>query len=216
MGGHIGRLLPAVQLYRPTKQLHPVSPGAGNGHVLQIQAADALHADVLRQDLLAPGQIGENTDLPSCIQSFHVGGGILLGVTLGLSLLQRLGKGDAAFYHPSENIVGGAVKDAHYLLDPVPRKTLEQRAQYRDASAYAGFKEVIDVFLSGNRKKLPPMGSHQLLVRGDNVLAGHKGPAGEVQRHLGAADGLHHHVQLSVVLQHREVLYRDVRVRRGG
>ena len=51
----------------------------GDGHVLKIQAADALGVDTLGQDLLPPGQIGEDADLPPRVQPLHVRSGILLG-----------------------------------------------------------------------------------------------------------------------------------------
>ena len=44
-------------------------------------------------DVLAAGQSGQDADLAAGVVTVHVGGGVLLGVAVVLSLLERLLKG---------------------------------------------------------------------------------------------------------------------------
>ena len=60
------------------------------------------------------------------------------------------------------------------------------------------------------------MGGHQLLIGGDHMLSRQQGAAGKFQRGLGSANGLHHQLQLRVVLQDGKILYRFIRIGRFG
>ena len=51
------------------------------------------------------------------------------------------------------------------------------------------------------------MGGHQLLVGTDHALASLQGTLGEVQGSAYAADGLHHHIDLGIVLNDLKVLH---------
>ena len=62
-------------------------------------------------DMLSEGQGGQDADLAAGVVAVHIGGGVLLGIAVGLGLLQGLVKGQARLDHPGEDIVGGAVEE---------------------------------------------------------------------------------------------------------
>ena len=162
--------------------------------------------------MLAEGQGGQDADLPAGVVAVHVGGGVLLGVAVGLGLLQGLVEGQARLDHPGEDVVGGAVENAGDLVQLIGGQAGGEGAQDGDAPAHAGLKQIADPVLLGQLEQVIAVGGHQLLVGGHHALARLQGPLGEVQGHLGAADGLHHHVHLGVVLNDGEVLHKQVLV----
>ena len=48
------------------------------------------------------------------------------------------------------------------------------------------------------------------------MLSRQQGAAGKLQRGLGSANGLHHQLQLRIVLQDGKILYRFIRIGRFG
>ena len=123
-----------------------------------------------------------------------------------LGLLQGGLKAQPRPDHPGEDIVGGAVEDAGDLLDLVGGQALVQGSDDRDAAPHAGLEQIADPLVLGQLEQFAAVLGHQLLVGGDHTLARGQGPAGEIQGHLGPADGLHHDVDLWVVLDDAEVM----------
>ena len=155
-----------------SQQLHTITSGCGNIHILEIQRTDTLHADLRRLDFLSPGKVRKNTDLAACIDALHVSRGVGLRIALGLGLLQRLGKGNAALDHTGKDIIGGTVQNTCDLFDLVGSQALEQGAQQRNTTANACLKEIIHILFLCDLQKLPAMSCHQLLVGGHHVLSG--------------------------------------------
>ena len=157
----------------------------------------------------AEGDGGKDAQLAAGVVALHVGGGVLLGVAVGLGSLQGLLEGDPVLDHPGEDVVAGAVEDAADLQDVVGGHALAEGPQDGDAPAHAGLKEVDHPMLRRQVQQTPTMGGHQLLVGSDHALAGLQGPLGEVQGRAHAADGLHHHGDLRVALDGREVIHEE-------
>ena len=212
VGGHKGAHLALRLPDGAAQQLDLIAAGVGVSHVGQGHPTDALGGHLVGVHVLAEGQGGQDADLPAGVVAVHVGGGVLLGIAVGLGLLQGLIKGQARLDHPGEDVVGGAVEDAGDLVQLIGRQAGGEGAQDGDAPAHAGLEQVADPVLLGQLQQVIAVGGHQLLVGGDHALARLQGPLGEVQGHLGAADGLHHHVHLGVVLDHREVLHKQILV----
>ena len=144
--------------------------------------------------------------LPAGILALHVGGGVLLGVAVGLGPLQGLVEGHTVLDHAGEDIVCCSVEDAADLQNVVGRHAVAQGPQDGDAPAHAGLKEIDRAVLCRQGEQPGAMSRHQLLVGGDHTLACLQGPLGKVQGSAHAADGLHHHLDLRVVLNDGEVL----------
>lgn len=90
----------------------------------------------------------------------------------------------AGFLHLGEDIVAGAVHDAHHPLDPVSGQTLGQGLHNGDTACDGGLvAQGGVVFLSQFGEGLTVAGHHRL-VRGDHMLAGGERGFGQ---HLGGA-----------------------------
>ena len=198
MGGHKGAHLALRLPQAAAQELDLIAAGISVSHVSQGHLPDALGGHLLGIDVLAAGQSG------------HVGGGVLLGVAVVLGLLERLLKGEARLDHAGEDIVGGAVENTGDLLHLVGSQAVGERAQDGDTAAHAGLKEIADSVGLSQLQQLVAVGGHQLLVGGDHALTRLQGAGGELQSHLGSADGLHHHVHLGVVLNDGKVLHEAV------
>ena len=210
MGGHKGTHLALRLPQAAAQELDLIAAGISVSHVSQGHLPDALGGHLLGIDMLAAGQSGQDADLAAGVVTVHVGGGVLLGIAVVLGLLQGLLKGQASADHPGEDIVGGAVEDAGDLLHLVGSQAVGQGAQDGDTAAHAGLKEIADSVGLGQLQQLIAVGGHQLLVGGDHALARLQGAGGELQSHLGSADGLHHYVYLGVVLNDGKVLHEAV------
>ncbi len=68
------------------------------------------------------GNRGEDSDLVERVQAFYVGGRIGLGIAERLRGGQRLCEIAVLARHPGEDVVGGAVDDAHDPLDGIARQ----------------------------------------------------------------------------------------------
>ena len=211
MGLHIGADRPVLAGDGAAQQLQALAGGGGVGLVGQGDLGDAGGGDLVRQQVPAVGDGGEDAQLPAGVLALHVGGGVLLGVAVGLGTREGLGKGNMVLDHAGEDIVGGAVQNAADLQDLIGGHALAQGPQDGDAPAHAGLKEIDGVVLGGQVQQTAAVGGHQFFVGGDHALALLQGPLGEVQRSAHAADGLHDHVDLRVMLDDGEVLHKMLR-----
>ena len=169
-----------------------------NFHILQIQLGDALHRDLIGTYLMTEGKVGQNADLPSGINALNIGGGVCFGIALFLSQLQNLGKRRALLDHLGKDKVCGAIQNAVNLINAVCGHALRQRVQNGNAAANTGLEQIVDMILPCQFQQLTAMLGYQLLVGGNNVLPGHKAPAGIVIGCVHAANGLHNHLNFTV------------------
>jgi hypothetical protein len=101
--------------------------------------------------------------------------------------------------HAGEDVIGGAVDDAHHPADAVTGERLAQRPDQRDATTDRGLEEDVDARALGRLEQLPTMGGDELLVGGDDRLAAHQRLDDEAAGGLDAADDLDHDVDVGVV-----------------
>ena len=207
MWGHIGAHLPVGPANSPPQQLELLSTGVGIGHVGQGDAGDALRGHLPGVNMPPESQGGQDADLPAGVVALNVGGGVLLGVAVGLSLPQSVVKAQPRPDHTGEDIVGRTVEDTGDLLDLVGGQALVQGADDGDAAAHTGLKQIADPLLLGQPQQLAAVLRHQLLVGGNDTFARLQGPAGEIQRRLGPADGFHHDGHLRVLLNHGKIMH---------
>lgn len=89
MRGHIGANPAIVHPLGPPQQLNLLPRRLSVVHVRQRYPGDSLGGHLLRIDVPAKGDSGQNTDLPAGVIPFDVSGGVPLRVAVVLSLLQR-------------------------------------------------------------------------------------------------------------------------------
>ncbi len=176
-------------------EAHP--PGERDVHL--GDPADALVVDVVGGDGDSERDAGDDRRLGAGVVALHVGGGIGLGVTERLGLGQCVGVGRARLRHPREDVVGGAVDDAHHAGDALAHQRLAERPDDRDATRDGGLEEEVDAGALGRLEELRPVLGEQLLVAGDDRLARLEGGEDQVPRRLDAADELDDQVDVGVV-----------------
>ena len=154
---------------------------------------------VIHHHTRVEGDGGQNGDLGRSVEAVHVSGGISLGEAGGLGLAQGLVVVHGVVGHAGEHVVGRAVHDAHDRRDLVGDERVLERVDDGDAAAHARLEG--DLLAGGSRgvHDLLAVGGHERLVGGDHVLASGQGPQHHGARDGGAADELHHQVDVGVI-----------------
>ena len=184
---------------RKRQQLDDVAHVVGGVHVELRDVADTLGVDVVELHAAVEGDGRQDGDLRGGVEAVHVGGGIGLGEALRLGLGQRILVGQAVVDHAREHVVGGAVHDAHDGGDLVADEGMLQRLDDGDAAADAGLEAHFQVLLSGKVHDLVAEGGHERLVGCDHILTGSERVQYDRARDGGAADELHHDIDLGIV-----------------
>ena len=151
------------------------------------------------RDVLAKAEVGQDADLAPGVYTFHVRGGICLGIALLLRFAQGLLKALAHLYHLGEDIVRGAVEYAAHGTDLVGRKALADGPQYRYTATDAGLEEEVHALTARERGELKALFRNQLLVGCDHALAGFQAALVILVGQRRAAYALGHHLDLRVV-----------------
>ena len=142
---------------------------------------------------------GDDRGLGPGVVALHVGGRVGLGVAQRLSLGEGVGVRGARLGHPGEDVVGGAVDDAHHAGDALPHQRLAERTDDRDAPGHRRLEEQVDPGALGGLEELGPVLGEQLLVAGDHGLAGLEGGEDQLAGRFHPADELDHEVDVGVV-----------------
>ena len=121
-----------------------IAQAPGEVDVGAVMAGDALVVHVAGDHRGAERDGGDDGGLGPGVVALHVGGGVALGVAQLLRLGQGVGVGDARLGHPREDVVGGAVDDAHHPADALPHQRLAQRPDDRDAAGHGRLEEQVD------------------------------------------------------------------------
>ena len=141
---------------------------------------------------------GDDGGLGAGVVALHVGGGIGLGVAERLGLGQRVGVGRARLRHLREDVVGGAVDDAHHAGDALPHQRLAQRSDDGDAAGHRRFEEQVDPVALGGLEELGAVWASSSLLPVTTGLPALRALRMR-SRGLDPADELHHQVDAGVV-----------------
>ena len=164
------------------QQLDPIAHVTGGADVVDGQAADALKLHRVKGDTGAKGGGGQKRQLVPGVDAAHVQFGIRLEVAQLVGLFEDGSIRQARAFHPGQDIVAGAVHDAHDAGDFIPGQPLDQRFDHGNAASDGGLVADHAALGFGQfRQRLAMHGQHRL-VGGDHVLAG-------VQRGLGRGLG---------------------------
>ena len=160
---------------------------------------DALVVDVGGRDGGAERDAGDDGGLGAGVVALDVGGGVGLGEAQALRLGQRVGVRRASLGHAREDVVGGAVDDAHHPGDALADQRLAQRTDDRDAAGHGRLEEEVDPGALGGLEELGAVLGQQLLVPGDHGLARLERSEDQLAGRLDATDELDHEVDVGIV-----------------
>ena len=177
--------------------------------LVRPEALDALVVDVGERDARAERDGGEDRHLRGRVRARDVVGRVGLGEPARLRLGERLVVGGAAL-HFGEDEVGRPVDDAEDAVDVRDDERLPQHLDHRDRGADARLEAELDA--AGGRR-LEELGSplgDELLVGGDDRLAGPQQVEDVLPGRLDAAHDLGHERDRLVLDDRGEVGRQDL------
>ena len=159
LDGHHRRVHPhadlaGVGLLGDGEELDDVAHAPGEGDVDLGDAGDALVVDVAGGDGGAERDAGDDGGLGAGVVALDVGGGVGLGEAERLRLGERVGVRRARLGHAGEDVVGGAVDDAHHPGDALPHERLAERPDDRDAAGHGRLEQQVDARSLGRLEQL--------------------------------------------------------------
>ena len=182
-------------------ELDAVAELAGQGDVQAGHAADAAHGHG-RVGVIDPvGQADEQGQLVGRIMAVDVQGGIGFGVAQLLGLFEGHIEVQAVGGHLGQDVVAGAVEDAHQGRDAVAGQAGAQGLHHGHGAGNTGLVAQDAALAGGLLEQGEPFLGQQGLVGGDDVLAGVQGAVDDGSRGVDAAHELHQHVDLGIVDQ---------------
>ena len=168
------------------------------GNVRRRDGRNADAGNVLFPDIDAEGKVGGEDELAPRVQPLNIGGGVCLGVAELLCLAEGGRIVRAGVRHGGEHIVRRAVQDALDRSDLIERGGAGKRREPGDAAARGGGAAQRHALLFGEARQLVEVGAHELLVRGDDVLARAHGCAEIAVCRLDAAHDLYYNINRGV------------------
>ena len=207
MHAHVHALVGAV---RQRQQLHAVAHVARCVQVHRGDVADAFGVHVVDGNARVERDGREDGDFRGGVEPVHVGGGVGLREALLLCLLERGVVAEPVLHHTREHVVRRAVHDTHDRADLVGDERVLHRVDDGDAAAHAGFERDLLAGLVGRAHDLFAVRCHERLVGRDHVLARLESAHHDVARHGGAADQLHHDVDVRIVQDVLVILREEV------
>ena len=175
-----------------------MAQAAGEGDVVGAEGADALAVHVGRGHLGAEDDAGHDGGLGGGVVALHVGPRVGLGVAQGLRLGQGVDVGGPAGGHAAEDVVGGAVDDAHDAPHRLAGQGLPQCPDDGDGTAHRRLEQQVHAAGAGRGRQFGTVRGDDLLVGGDDRLAGRHCRQQELPRRFMTADELHHHVDVGI------------------
>ena len=155
-----------VNKARNTQQLGDEAQLVGDVNVLALQLVNAGVRHVVDEHAGVEGDGRQDCHLGRRVATAHVLGGVGLGVAQILRLLQGIGVGHTALPHLREDVIGGAVDDAHDRLHLGGKQRLAQHLDHRDGGAHGRLEAQLAAALLGGGQQLGCMTGEQLLVGG--------------------------------------------------
>src|SRR5215467_9067128 len=122
-------------LKRDAEQLHAIAKLVSPLEVLGGDGRNAFDVDRALIDLGPEGEARQDRELLRCVVALDVEGGIGLGVTEPLCLLQAGSEGELLLFHARQDVVAGAVEDSVDARQRIAGQPLAQRLDDRDGAA---------------------------------------------------------------------------------
>ena len=189
----------ATHLAHLTDKLDAVAKFARKANIHARKAANTAHRKG-RIGIVHPvGQTDEQNELVSGIVTVNVQRGVGLGIAQLLGLLERNVKIHGVAGHLGQNIVAGAVKNAHERFNTVAREAFLERFHNGDGPGHAGFVTQNTLFAVGLLKQGQAFFSQQGFVGGNDVLALVEGAVDDGAGVVDTADKLHQHVDFGII-----------------
>ena len=171
---------------------------------------DAVGKDIVQGHTRVEGDGSQDGDLRRRVETAHVRRGVGLGEALLLRLMQGILVGQAVVGHAGEHVVGGAVHNAHDRGDLVGDERVLQRIDDGNAAAHGRLEGQFLAGGLGSFHDLFAMRGHERLVGCDHILTGSERVQYDRARDGGAADELHHDIDLGIVDDVVEVVGEQV------
>src|SRR6516162_1933655 len=167
--GRMYALLDAlVGLDRDAQQFHAVAELSGPFEVFGRDRRYAFDIHGALIDLGAESQARQDRELLRGIVALDVEGGIGLGVTELLRLLQAVRERELLLLHARQDVVAGAVEDSVDARERIAGQTLAQRFHDRDGTADCGLEIERHMVFLGNGRQRDAVAGKQRLVGGDD------------------------------------------------
>src|SRR5215467_2948080 len=205
--GRMYALLDAlVGLDRHAQQFHAVAELGGPFEVFGRDRRYAFDIHGALIDLGAESQARQDRELLRGIVTLDVEGGIGLGVTELLRLLQAVRERQLLLLHARQDVVAGAVEDSVDARERIAGQTLAQRFHDRDGAADRGLEIERHMVLLGNGRQRDAVTGKQRLVGGDNRFSRReRGRDRGFGRIALPADQLHEDVDLAIARERYRV-----------
>ena len=192
--GHAFAAVNAAQPLGDGEELDHVAGVLRRRDVVRRDGADALALDVGQVERGVEGQLREDRTLGCGVVAFDVCRGVGFGVAEFLRGGERIGKLRAGGIHLVQDVVGGAVDDAHHLGDAVPRQRLADGPQQRDGAGNCGLEGKLDAGLVGRAYRSWPSVASSALLPVTTAAPLSMALQDERPRRFEAADQLNHDV----------------------
>jgi hypothetical protein len=186
---------------------HHPKPGGG-GDVRRLDRRDAPAIDVLEEDARAEGDGREDRHLRRRVGPADVVGRVGLREPESLGLRESL-RVRASALHLREHEVRRSVDDAENPVHVRRHERLPQDLHDRDGRADRCLEAKLDAGLGRDGEELRAVPGHELLVGGDDRLAGAQQLAHVAARRLDSAHHLGNHRDLGIVPDRGEVAGED-------
>ena len=192
------------------EELDDVAQAAGEGDITGGEGADALAVHVGGGDLGAEDDAGHDGSLGGGVAAVHIRAGVGLGEAQGLRLGEGVGVAGTAGGHAAEDVVGGAVDDAHDAAHRLAGQGLPQRPHERDGAAHRRLEQQVHAGRPGRGEEFGAVSGQDLLVGGHHRLAARQSRQQQLPGGVDAADELHHDVDLGMAHHGRGVAGEQV------
>ena len=173
-----------------SEELDGVADASGLLHVFLGDARDALDGDVVNADARVEGQGRQDGALGGGVEALDVRGGVGLGETKVLRLLESILVAQPLGAHRVQDEVGRAVHDAHHGRDAVAGEGLAQAVNDGDGARDGRLVVEVGTVGRGGLVQLGTVRGQEGLVAGDDRDALVEGAQHEGARGLNAADQL--------------------------
>ena len=192
---------PTVAATRPSTCCARATWRIGAAEVLRVtevdgrDGSDGLGHNLFRIDDDAQRQAHEDGELGARVEAADVFSGIGFGIAFGLRLGQH-GRILGAFIHFAEDEVAGAVENAFHALDAIAGETLLEAGDHRNAAGNSSAILQVSALGRGQPLEIDAVIGNELLVGGDNALAGFKSAAHPAAGWIEAAGQFHDDVDI--------------------